>query len=179
MGDDDADAVRRPEAADDAPGGADRYSPVVSVVNHVGQCTTDLDRATAFYVELLGFVVERELVVPPRAAGPLLGLDPPIGLRAVYLSLEGFTLELLAFDGDDNPRWAARVMNDPGLTHLSISVDDFDLVLSRVESLGGQIFTRLPNAAMVRDPDGQLVEILPMSYREQFLPKVAGRPNNT
>ena len=32
---------------------------------------------------------------------------------------------------------------------------------------------------MVRDPDGQLVEILPMSYRDQFLPKVAARPSNT
>jgi len=151
----------------------------VPIINHAGQCTTDLDRATRFYVELLGFVVERALDVPARAVGPLLGLDPPIALRAVYLTLEGFTLELLAFDGPDNPAWSPRVMNDPGLTHLSISVDDFDEVLARVESLGGQIFTRLPNAAMVRDPDGQLVEILPMSYRDQFLPKVQAGPSHT
>ena len=52
-------------------------------VNHVGQCVSDLDRARAFY-EAFGFAVVRELEVPD-AAGSLLRLDPPIGMRVVYL----------------------------------------------------------------------------------------------
>ena len=146
-----------------------------AVFNHVGQCTTDLDRATRFYVELLGFEVERELVVPDAASGPLLGVDPPVGLEAVYLRCGGFTLELMVFDRPDNPGWTERVMNEPGLTHLSISVDDFDAVVGQVETLGGQVVSRLPNAVMARDPDGQLIEILPMAYRDHLDRRAGGR----
>src|SRR5262245_61127757 len=53
--------------------------------NHVGQCTTDLARAVRFYVELFGFEVERELEVPDEGSVPLLAMEPPLGLRAVYL----------------------------------------------------------------------------------------------
>ena len=140
----------------------------MSVINHVGQCTADLDRAVRFYVELLDFAVERELVVPDRAAGPLLGIEPPVGLKAVYLGRDGFTLELMHFDRPGNPAWSERVMNEPGLTHLSISVEDLDAVVDRVEGLGGQIVFRMANVAMVRDPDGQLLEILPLSYRQHL-----------
>ncbi len=144
------------------------YSPGMSVVNHVGQCTADLDRAVRFYVELLDFVEERELVVPDRAAGPLLRIEPPVGLRAVYLRREGFTLELMCFDRPGNPAWSERAMNEPGLTHLSISVEHFDDVVDRVEGLGGRIVVRMANVAMVRDPDGQLLEIMPASYRDHL-----------
>jgi lactoylglutathione lyase len=136
----------------------------VAVLNHLGQCTTDLERSTRFYVELLGFEVARQLDVPDSASGPFLGIEPPVGLRAVYLVREGFTLELMVFDRPGNPDRAERVINEPGLTHLSISVDDLDAVVDRVEELGGQIVTRLRHAAMVRDPDGQLLELMPMAY---------------
>ncbi len=139
-----------------------------AVVNHVGQCCTDLDRSRRFYVELLGFEVERELAVPDAGAGPLLGVEPPVGCTAVYLRLGAATLELLHFDREGNPPARGRVFNEPGLTHLSISVDDLDATLARVPELGGIVETTalLPHAAMVRDPDGQLLELLPMSYRD-------------
>jgi catechol 2,3-dioxygenase-like lactoylglutathione lyase family enzyme len=137
------------------------------VVNHVGQCVVDLDRATAFYVELLGFEVDRTLSVPDEGSGPLLGVVPPVGLTAVYLRRGGFQLELLAYDRPGNPPYRPREMNEPGLTHLSFSIDDLDATVDRVAALGGEVVTRLPVAAMVRDPDGQLLELLPMSYRRQ------------
>jgi lactoylglutathione lyase len=137
------------------------------VVNHVGQCVADLDRATRFYVELLGFTVDRRLSVPDEGAGPLLGIAPPVGLTAVYLRRGDFQLELLAYDRPGNPPYQPRAMNEPGLTHLSYSVDDLDGTVDRVTALGGEVVTRLPFAAMVRDPDGQLLELLPMAYRRQ------------
>ena len=138
------------------------------VVNHVGQCTADLGAARRFYVELLGFEVERELSVPDAAAGPFLGIEPPVGLTAVYLRLGDFVLELMSFDRDNNPPSVSRVVNEQGLTHLSISVVDLASVVARVGDYGGSVVNELATAAMVRDPDGQLLELLPMSYRKRL-----------
>ena len=139
-----------------------------TVFNHVGQCTTDLDLATRFYCELLGFEAERDLTVPDEAVGPLLGIDPPVGLRAVYLRRGGFTLELMHFDRPGNPDRADRRFNEPGLTHLSLSVVDLANVVSRVGAFGGEVVVDLGMVAMVRDPDGQLLELLPMGYRKRL-----------
>jgi lactoylglutathione lyase len=141
--------------------------PAAVVVNHVGQCVADVARAERFYVELLGFEVDRRFDVPDAASGPLLGIELPVGLAATYLRKGDFQLELLTFDRPGNPPFRARELNEPGLTHLSVSVEDLDAVLGRVEALGGQLVTRVQGAAFVRDPDGQLLELLPLSYRGQ------------
>lgn len=142
--------------------------PPAVVVNHVGHCVADLDRARAFYVEVLGFAVSRTLAVPDAAAGPLLGVEAPVGLTAVYLERDGFTLELLHFDRPGNPEARARVFNEPGLTHLSVSVDDVAATVARALELGGRVVVDSPMAAVVRDPDGQLLELLPMAYRDSI-----------
>lgn len=139
------------------------------VFNHVGQCTADLARALAFYTELLGFEVERELDVPDASSAPLLAIEPPVGLKAVYLRRGSFVLELLTFDRPGNPSGSQRVFNEPGLTHLSISVDDLEATIDRVPALGGTVVFRSPAVAMVRDPDGQLLELLPMTYRRHLV----------
>ena len=141
--------------------------PDAVAFNHVGQCVTDLARARRFYEELLGFVFERELQPSDDPSGRLLRLEPPLGMTAVYLRRDGFVLELLHFDRPGNPAYRPRVMNEPGLTHLSVSVDDLDEVLARVPGYGGEVLadTNIGFGVFVRDPDGQLVELLPMSYR--------------
>jgi catechol 2,3-dioxygenase-like lactoylglutathione lyase family enzyme len=144
------------------------------VVNHVGQCTTDLDQAQRFY-ELLGFELDRDLSLPDEAVSALLGVEPPVGFTARYLRRGSFQLELMHFDRPGNPAAADRVFNEPGLTHLSISVPDLDAVAAQVEQLGGTIVTRLPLALLVRDPDGQLLELLPMDYRRRIDAARAGR----
>ncbi len=137
------------------------------VANHVGLCVADLDRSIRFYVELLGFEVEREVVVGDGVAGPLLAVEAPVGLRAVYLRAGSFVLELLHFDRLGNPPAAARVFNEPGLTHLSVCVDDPAQLAEQVERFGGSVVTSLlPMALIIKDPDGQLLELLPMSYRQ-------------
>jgi predicted enzyme related to lactoylglutathione lyase len=59
-------------------------------------------------------------------------------------------------------------MNEAGLTHISVSVDDIPATCSRVEALGGEVLrdTDIDFAIFVRDPDGQLLELLPMTFRE-------------
>jgi predicted enzyme related to lactoylglutathione lyase len=73
-----------------------------------------------------------------------------------------FTLELLHFDRGANPPARRRVFNEPGLTHLSLTVDDLPATLAKVRELGGEVVeaTDIGVAVLVRDPDGQLVELL-------------------
>jgi catechol 2,3-dioxygenase-like lactoylglutathione lyase family enzyme len=139
--------------------------------NHVGQCVTDLERSKRFYCELFGFALEREINPPDESSAQLLSLAPPLGMTAAYLVRDGLVLELLHFAaaGQTQP-YQPRALNEPGLTHVSLSVDDIDAVCARVPEYGGEVIaaTNIGAAVFIRDPDGQLVELLPMADREHL-----------
>ena len=141
------------------------------VFNHVGQCVTDLARSKRFYCELLGFTFDREINPPDELSAKLMSLTPPLGMTAAYLVRDGLVLELLhyAAAGQTQPYRTAG-MNEPGLTHISLSVDDLDGVLARVAEYGGEVLTdtNIGAGVFIKDPDGQLVELLPMEYRRRL-----------
>jgi hypothetical protein len=94
-----------------------------------------------------------------------LGLDRPSDMKAVYLYLGDFQLELLAFEPAGGNRVRERQMNQVGLTHISVAVPSVADVLARVADYGGEALTRIGDVAgMIRDPDGQLVEVLEETY---------------
>ena len=141
---------------------------MAAVVNHVGLCVGDVDRSRRFYEEAFGFVFQRQLSVPDEMASKLLRVPAPVGLTAVYLERPGFVLELLHFAAWPAAAAQERPLTETGLTHLSISVEDLAASCRRVAELGGQVLAETDmdgRAIMVRDPDGQLLELLPMSYR--------------
>ena len=144
----------------------------MSVFNHVGQCVTDLERSRRFYIDVLGFEAWREIEIPDSGSEKLLRLPSPVGLTACYLRRDGFVLELLHFAGSGAaPRpYQERVMNDPGLTHVSISVDDIEATCRKAVEYGGEVLddTDVGAAVYIRDPDGQLVELLTMDYAKRI-----------
>jgi catechol 2,3-dioxygenase-like lactoylglutathione lyase family enzyme len=135
--------------------------------NHTGQCVRDLARTERFYIELLGF--ERVLAI--RADGEpsstLLRLPGPLEMEVVYLRREGFVLELLHLLRPAAEPHRPRAMNEPGLTHISLTVDDLDETLGKVAEYGGRVLseTRLPGAIFIEDPEGQLLELLDQSSK--------------
>jgi catechol 2,3-dioxygenase-like lactoylglutathione lyase family enzyme len=136
------------------------------VVNHVGQCVTDLARSRRFYEELLGFELWREITPPQPESARLLGLEPPLESAVCFLRRDGFVLELAHFaEPAHRPPPRRRRMDEPGLTHLSLSCD-IDDVCTRVEDYGGEVLaeTNIGAAVFIRDPDGQLIELLPLAY---------------
>jgi lactoylglutathione lyase len=138
------------------------------VVNHLGQCVTDLERSRRFYEQVLGFEFWREIHPPDDRSARLLGLAPPLAMTACYLRRDGLVLELIHYATDEHRRPPApRAMDDPGLTHLSFSCD-VDAVRARVEAFGGEVLTAtdIGAAVFVRDPNGQLIELLPLSYAD-------------
>ena len=142
--------------------------------NHTGQVVTDLERSKRFYQEVLGFEFWYEITPPDGPTAKLSCLTPPLGVTASYLTLDGFVLELIHYSapGVVLPN-RSRTMNEPGLTHLSVSVDDVRATAARVEEFGGQVVEEsdVGAALLVRDPDGQLLELLPVTYRERLPPK--------
>jgi predicted enzyme related to lactoylglutathione lyase len=104
----------------------------------------------------------------------LINLPPPLDMTASYLTLDGFVLELIRFAAPGaTAAVRRREMNEPGLTHLSISVDDVQATAARAVENGGEIVegTDIGNALFIRDPDGQLLELLPATFRDRLPPK--------
>lgn len=142
-----------------------------AVYNHLGLCVTDLARAREFYEQVLDFEYWHELEPPDEMTAQLVDLPQPLGAKAVYLRRDGFVLELLTYsDAGVHAPARPRVMNEIGLTHVSMSVDDIDATAAKAVELGGSVLeqTNVGAAVMIRDPDGQLIELLPMGYRERL-----------
>jgi lactoylglutathione lyase len=140
---------------------------VVSAFRHVGHCVTDLERSKRFYCDALGFRPKYEVRPSDDSVAPLLSLTPPLSTTASYLVRDGLVLELLYFAADGQTRpFRARTMNEPGLTHISFAVDDLDRVCERVRACGGVVIdaTHVGDYVFVRDPDGQLLELIAMSH---------------
>lgn len=135
----------------------------MAVWNHVGHHVADLDRAIAFYVGVFGFTERNRLAVPDAAASKLLRVPAPVGLTAVYLVLDGTVLELLHLDRDGNDPGRPRRFTEPGLTHVSFTVEDVGETCRRVREFGGEVLEDTDmggRAVLVRDPDGQMLELL-------------------
>jgi lactoylglutathione lyase len=135
---------------------------MANAYSHVGLCVTDLERSRRFYEAVFGFRLAFEFRTDGPETPKLLRLDPPLRLDAVYLWLDGLLLELLHFEQPASAATHERVMNEPGLTHLSLFVEDVDAVIAAVPKYGGRVRddTNIGVALFVEDPDGQAIEVI-------------------
>ena len=144
-----------------------------TVFNHIGLCVADRERSRRFYEGLLGFEFWWELELPDEGTEQLLQLAGPIGVRATYLIRDSLVLELIDYSKRDVQVGPERVMDQVGLTHLSLSVSNLGDVLAMVDGFGGSVVkeTVSEQFAMIRDPDGQLIELLPDSWLAALPPR--------
>ena len=129
----------------------------MNVMNHMGQCVTDLERSRAFYEQALGFEFWRLLELDDEPSNRLLRLDTPLGFRACYLRAGPFVLELLHFAGSGAAPapYRARTMNEVGITHISLSVGDIPATCALVERWRGALRSRRGRRNHNRDPPQQ------------------------
>jgi catechol 2,3-dioxygenase-like lactoylglutathione lyase family enzyme len=137
--------------------------------SHLGICVSDLERSMRFYSEGLGFELVRSHTVGEEF-GRLLEVEEVV-LESRFLRRDGVSLELLHFDSPGHSgEPARRPMNQIGLTHLSLLVDDLDGVAQLIEGLGGAVVagTRTTLGApenpldfvYCTDPDGVRIELM-------------------
>lgn len=134
-----------------------------ATAHHYGLTVDDLDRAVEFYRDVLGLDVLAEFAVAGDAFATGVGVD---GASAEFAHLDagGARLELVSYEpeGDERPD---PELNQPGATHLGLSVDDVDAVY---EDLPADVETISPpqttesgtRILFVVDPEGNLIEIL-------------------
>jgi lactoylglutathione lyase len=138
-------------------------------VSHLGICVTDLDRSLRFYCEGLGFeqVAAHQVGAEFGALMELEGVD----LDSRMLRRDGLTIELLGYRAPETTGdGQRRPMNQVGLTHLSLRVDDIDQVASTIESCGGTVVTSTRTTfegggtkldfLYCTDPDGIRIELM-------------------
>jgi lactoylglutathione lyase len=130
---------------------------------------SDLERSVRFYREGLGF----ELVDSHRVGdefGSLMELAE-VRLQSRFMRRDGASIELLYFETPGHTGEAVRrPMNQLGLTHLSVRVDDVDAVAATIEALGGTVVH--PTRTVIgdgqahldfvycTDPDGVRIELM-------------------
>lgn len=137
-------------------------------LTHIGICVSDWERSLRFYRDLLGFTYRSELQVAGEPSNTLLQLDN-VELRAIYLERDGTRIELLHYASPGHRgEPAPRPMNQLGLTHLSLRVDNLAATVAELQRAGVRILDRtridIPAfeaaAVFITDPDGTLIELV-------------------
>lgn len=136
--------------------------------SHVGICVSDLERSVRFYCDGLGFELVQSHTVGEEF-GRLMELGDVV-LQSRFVRRDGVSIELLHFDSPGHSGEAVRrPMNQLGLTHLSLRVQDVDVVAKAIESLGGTMVadTRTTfgssdvlDFVYCTDPDGVRIELM-------------------
>jgi catechol 2,3-dioxygenase-like lactoylglutathione lyase family enzyme len=141
---------------------------VTAAFSHMGICVSDLERSVRFYCDALGFELTGSHTVGDEF-GKLMELDDVV-LQSRFVCRDGVSLELLHFESPGHRgEPVRRPMNQLGLTHLSVRVDDVDAVSRTIEAHGGTViagtrttFGSGPKLDFVycTDPDGVRIELM-------------------
>lgn len=139
-------------------GGADELT-----AHHVGLTVADLERAVAFYRDVLGVPVVDRFAVAGEAFADAVDLPGASG-RFVHLDGGGVRLELVEYEPTGDARDPAA-LNRPGATHVGLTVEDVRAVYASlpddVETLSEPRTTASGTTVVfLRDPEGNLVELL-------------------
>jgi glyoxylase I family protein len=139
-------------------------------IHHVAICTPDIDRLSAFYIDVMGF---RPVMSSEWRDRPV--IDRMIGVtgsaaRQVMLRAGNAYLELFQYESptpvEADP---ARGPSNHGYTHFCVDVTDIDAEYERLSAKGMTFHGPPPTIAEIgsahlrsiygRDPDGNILEL--------------------
>jgi catechol 2,3-dioxygenase-like lactoylglutathione lyase family enzyme len=135
-------------------------------VDHVGYVVSDLDAASAFFVDVLGFEALPRRGVSSHPDGDHMtgwfGVHPRASSRFAFFALGGAAVELLEWTAPDQHRAQPR-NSDHGGRHLAIKTADLDAAIARLENVPG-VTVRARNErgfVYVSTPFGLELQLIP------------------
>jgi len=139
----------------------------VLATNHTAFTVSDLDRALAFYSNVLGFSVSAKVRHSGAMAETVTGV-PGAELDIAFVDTPGHKIELMQYLKPIDKRRSDLRPCDPGFTHIAFEVDNIDAIVAAVEAEGFRIISppqtvlagprKGGKTVYTRDPDGIVIE---------------------
>lgn len=142
----------------------------IQALTHIGITVASLERSRTFYCDGLGFEPVTRFGANSESSARLCEIEN-MELECLFIERDGVRIELMEFKHPGHVgEPTCRPMNQLGLAHMALRVDDLDGVVQRLEGLGGVIRwqTRTGSAEtdvdviFLTDPDGVRVELISM-----------------
>ena len=134
--------------------------------SHIGICVSDLGRSIRFYCEGLGFELGASHEIGDEFAA-LMDFES-VALRSQFIHRDGVSIELLGYDRPSvigEPH--RRPLNQVGLTHLNLRVEDVSDWAERIVAFGGAVHSSTRTTfgtnldfVYCTDPDGTRIELM-------------------
>ncbi len=140
-------------------------------IRHTGIVTRNLEAALAFYRDLLGFRETRRMEDNDPFIAEILGLEG-VHVTTVKMSApEGGQIEILFYRTHPGET-RLRNINDYGLTHIAVTVQDLEAAYQALSGKGIRFISpprtnpeKTAKAAFCRDPEGNLLELVEILER--------------
>ena len=138
----------------------DDFAPLPRGIHHLGMTVPDIDVATTFLRAALGARVCYDGVTAqdtPREGAELkriLGLPPGSKIRRQRMVRIGTGAGLELFEIGAPVHQPAAALNDNGLNHLAVYVDDVDAAVRRMVAAGGQMLSEVHGNSRYEDTPG-------------------------
>ncbi len=142
----------------------------IIAADHTGITVSNLERALAFWRDVLGFELSHSTHQTGELAQEITGVAGAEIKLAVLKTPGGHKIELLEYLAPPDRKHADVRPCDVGHVHVALLVDNLDAVLERIATSGWkaagqpQLLKGGPNAGKrvvyVRDPDGTTIEFM-------------------
>jgi catechol 2,3-dioxygenase-like lactoylglutathione lyase family enzyme len=135
-------------------------------MRHTGIVVTNLQESKKFYCDLLGFTVQKEMDEYGKFMDKLLGLENVMVTTSKMILENGSMLELLEYKSHPEPKEKIKISR-LGCSHIALTVDDIDLLYSKLLRYGIEFNTRplcspdgKVKVVFCKDPDGNFIELV-------------------
>jgi catechol 2,3-dioxygenase-like lactoylglutathione lyase family enzyme len=109
--------------------------------NHTAFTVSSLDRATAFFRDLLGFTITGTTRQTGEIVGRITGV-PGAELDIAFAIAPGHVIELMQYLTPVSRRTFDLRPCDPGFSHIAFEVEDIDAAVTDLEAAGYGAFSR-------------------------------------
>lgn len=140
---------------------------MVKSFRHAGIVVADLNRALAFWCDVLGFRVQREMLETGPFIDALLGMKDVEVTTVKLTGPDGIQVELLNFRSHPGLAAWQGTPSTTGLTHLAFTVSDLDYLCFHLLNSGVQFFAKpqiapdgVAKVVYARGPENLLLEFV-------------------